>query len=460
MTQPQLKKYEISPTAIETLRSAMRGQILLPGDDGYDGARQLFNAMIDRRPGVIARCAGVADVMRALDFSLTNGLPLSIRCGGHGVPGFAVCEGGVMIDLSEMTSIHVDPVAQTARAEGGVNWGQFDHETEAFNLATTGGVVRTTGIAGLTLAGGHGFLMRKFGLASDNLLSADVITADGRLLKASRSENPDLFWALRGGGGNFGIVTSFEYRLHRVGPVFGGLAAFPFQEARGLLKFYDQFSAEAPDELGIIAVLGTLPNGVKAVVVPACYCGAVERGEEVLRPLRRYAKPLADQIQAMPYTAVQSIIEKANPRGFRNYWKTLYLRELTDEAIGIMTEAYARVPAPYTHVVVYTLGGAVSRVPEHETAVASRDARHVLVLVGMWEDPAEDDIQIQWVRELYTAMLPFSAGGFYPNYDEPAAEQLAAAFGPEKYERLRAIKQKFDPANIFRLNQNIRPAAG
>ncbi len=461
MAQPQAARREIGAQAIDELRSAARGGVLCPGDEGYDAARSVFNSMIDRRPAAIVRCAGVADVRRALDFGVTHDLPVSIRCGGHGVPGFAVCEGGVMIDLSSMAGIRVDPQGRTARAEGGANWGQFDDETQAFGLATTGGLVRSTGIAGLTLAGGHGFLMRKFGLACDNLLSADVVTADGRFLKASASENPDLFWALRGGGGNFGIVTSFEYRLHPVGPILGGLLVYPFREAHGVLKFYDGYSTQAPDELGVIAVLGTLPDGTKAVILPACYAGALDEGERVLRPLRSCAAPLADQIQPMPYTAVQSIIEQSNPRGFRNYWKTLYLRELSDEAIGILTEGYSRVPAPHSHVVVYTLGGAPARVPDDETAVASRDARHALIVIGMWQDPAEDEKQIRWVRELFEAMQPFSAGGFYPNYDaDPSAERLAAAFGSEKYERLRAIKRKYDPGNIFRLNQNIRPAEG
>jgi FAD/FMN-containing dehydrogenase len=359
-----------------------------------------------------------------------------------------------------MASVRVDPVAQTARAEGGTNWGQFDHETQAFGLATTGGLVRTTGIAGLTLAGGHGFLMRRFGLACDNLLSADVITAEGRLIHASQAENPDLFWALRGGGGNFGIVTSFEYRLHSLGPVYGGLLLFPFDQARGLLKFYDQFSADATDELGIVAALGTLPDGTKAVINLACYSGPLDSGEQVLHPLKTSGTPMADQLQAMPYTALQSIVENFNPRGLRNYWKMVYLKELNEDAIAIMTELYARVPAPHSHVVIYTLGGAMSRVPADETAVAYRDARHALIAIGMWDSPAEDEVNIRWVREFAEAMQPFASGGFYPNYDgDVATDHLIEAFGPEKYARLAAVKRAYDPTNIFQLNQNIKPAA-
>ena len=448
----------IGPRDLEHLKSILRGLALGAGDEGYDTARKIHNGMIDRYPAVIARCAGVADVKRSLEFSLDKALPVSIRSGGHGLPGYAVCDGGVMIDLSEMAAVNVDPAAKTARAQAGANWGQFDHETQAFGLATTGGLVRTTGIAGLTLAGGHGFLMRRFGFTCDNLLSADVLTADGHLIKASPDENQDLFWALRGGGGNFGIVTAFEYRLHQVGPVLGGLLLLPFSEARKVLKFYDEFSKTAPDELGVLAALGTLPNGAKAVVSPVCYSGSLDAGEQVLRPLRKFTRPIADQIQPMPYTAVQSIVENFNPRGLRNYWKMVYLKELSEDAIAIMTEMYARVSAPHTHVVIYTLGGAPSRLPPEQTAVSYRDARHAIIALGMWEDTAEDDIQIQWVRDFADAMQPYALEGFYPNYEGDAgADRLVAAFGPEKYNRLAAVKRKYDPANIFRLNQNISP---
>jgi FAD/FMN-containing dehydrogenase len=398
--------------------------------------------------------------MRGLEFALERSLPLSIRCGGHGLPGFAVCERGVMLDMSGMSAVTVYPGARIAEAQGGANWGQFDHETQAFGLACTGGLVRTTGIAGLTLAGGHGFLMRRLGLACDNLISADVLTADGTLLRASAEENADLFWALRGGGGNFGVVTSFRYRLHEVGPVLAGLLLVPYTEAPRMLRFYDEFAAEAPDELGVIAVLGTLPDGTKALVNLACYSGAIEAGEAALRPLREFTTPMADQIQPMPYTAAQSIVENFNPRGMRNYWKMVYLRELSDEAIARMTDLYSRVPAPLTHVVVYTLGGAVSRVPAEQTAVSYRDARHALIAIGMWDHAADDEVNIRWVREFADAMQPFAYGtGFYPNYEDSApAERLAATFGPEKYARLAAIKRRYDPHNLFCLNQNIRPA--
>jgi FAD/FMN-containing dehydrogenase len=449
---------ELSAGDIQTLQSGMRGEVLTPDTAGFHPARSLFNGMIDRRPAVIARCAGVSDVLRALEFGTGKSLPIAIRCGGHSVAGFSVCEGGLMLDLSAMNSVYVDPAAGTARAEGGVNWGQFDVETQAFGLATTGGLVRSTGIGGLTLSGGHGFLMRKFGLACDNLLSANVVTADGRFLTASALENPELFWALRGGGGNFGVVTSFEFRLHRVGPVTGGVIAFPFDQAAQLLKFYDEFSAAAPDELGTLAALATLPNGMRALVNLACYCGSPEDGEKVLAPLRAAAAPLMDQLQTMPYTAIQSIVENFNPRGKRNYWKMVYLNELSAEAIEFMTSHYAANTAPLTHIVIYSFGGAVGRVADEDTAVSHRGARHAAIAIGMWEDAEDDERQIGWVRDFATGMAPFASGGFYPNYDaDSAADRVELAFGSAKYARLAAAKRAFDPANIFRLNQNIQP---
>jgi FAD/FMN-containing dehydrogenase len=363
-----------------------------------------------------------------------------------------------MLDLTPMSSVYVDPAAKTARAEGGVNWGQFDVETQAFGLATTGGLVRSTGVSGLTLSGGHGFLMRKFGLACDNLVSANVVTADGRFLKASSTENPELFWSLRGGGGNFGVVTSFEFCLHEVGPVTGGVAAFPFEEASRLLKFYDEFSGSAPDELGTVAALATLPNGMRAVVNLACYCGSPEAGMKAIAPLRAAATPLMDQMQTMPYTAIQSIVENFNPRGMRNFWKMVYLKELNAEAIEVMVSHYERNTAPLSHIVLYTFGGAVSRIADGDTAVSHRDARHAAIAIGMWNDVEDDARQIGWVRDFASAMQPFASGGFYPNYDaETAADRVELAFGPEKYARLAAAKHQYDPSNVFRLNQNIRP---
>ena len=457
-TRTAARHAEASDKAVADFKATLRGQLLRAGDDGYEAARKIHNGMIDRRPAMIGRCAGAADVIASVKFARDNHVLLSVRGGGHGVPGFAICDGGLMIDLSRMKSIRVDPAQRTARAEGGVTWGDFDQETQAFGLATTGGVARPTGIAGLTLGGGHGFLMRKHGLACDNLLSADVVTADGLLLRASATENPDLFWGLRGGGGNFGVVTSFEYRLHSVGTVLGGLVIYPMNQAKGFLRLYHEFASAAPDELGCLAVLATLPDGTKAAVALLGYIGSIEEGERRLRPLRSFGPPLADQVGPMPYTALQSIVENFNPPGLRNYWKTHYLKELTDDAIDVMVERYASVPAAHSHVVLYALGGAVSRVGRDHTAVEYRDARHAFIVVGMWADATEDDKNIAWVREFWSAMQPFSSEGFYVNYEADAAlERITAAYGPEKYRRLVGLKNKYDPANVFRLNQNIQP---
>ncbi len=444
----------------EILRSSVRGQILRPGDREYDEIRSIHNGMIDRRPALIVRCSGAADVAQCIRAAREGDLLLSIRGGGHGVPGFAVCDGGLMIDLSAANGVRVDAARRTARAQAGVTWGDFDHESHLYGLATTGGVMRTTGIAGLTLAGGHGLLMRKYGLACDNLLSADLVTADARTLTASTQENPDLFWGLRGGGGNFGVVTSFEYQLHPVDKVLGGMLIYPMNHARSILKSYDEFVSTAPDELGCAAVLATLPDGTKAVGFLLAYHGPLARAEEAIRPLRGLGTPLMDEVTIMPYTAVQSITENFNPRGLRNYWKTSYLGTVSEEAIDTMVAYHSTVPSRFTHQVIYTLGGAVSRISDDATAVAYRDARHAYVIVGMWDDAARDDEQVSYVRKLWHAMQPFSSGGFYPNYEAAAAPgQLKSAFGSAKFERLLSLKRKYDPDNFFRLNQNINPAA-
>jgi len=450
----------LGETVIKDFKDSLRGSLLLPGDQEYDDSRNIHNGMIDNKPGMIARCAGAADVINAIKLAREHDLLLSVHGGGHGVPGFAVCEGGLMIDLSGMKSMRVDPENQTARAEGGVTWGEFDHETQAFGLATTGGVARPTGIAGLTLAGGHGFLMRKYGLACDNLLSADLVTAGGQLLKISGNENEDLFWGIRGGGGNFGIVTSFEYQLHQVGPMLGGLVIYPMDQSGSLLKFYHEFMSTAPDELGALAILATLPDGTKAVIFLVGYNGSIEEGERVLRPLRTFATPIKDEIGPIPYTALQSIVENFNPSGLRNFWKTSYLKELSEDAIDTMVDAYASAPAPYSHTILYSLGGAVSLVDNDETAVAFRDARHAFLIVGMWDDPAADNENTRWVRDHWNAMQPYSSEGLYMNYETDITDQkVRAAYGPEKYEKLLLLKKKYDPENLFRLNQNIKPTA-
>lgn len=452
-------KNSIAPSrAVEALMASVRGQVFRAEDPAYDDVRKIHNGMIDRKPAIIVRCAGAADVVQCVRVARENGMVVSIRGGGHSVAGFAVCDGGLMIDLSAAKGVRVDAAKQTARAQAGATWGDFDHETHAYRLATTGGVVRSTGIAGLTLAGGHGLLMRKYGLACDNLVSVDLVTADANLLTASAQENPELFWGLRGGGGNFGVVTSFEYQLHPVSTVLGGLLIYPLDHARSILKSYDEFVGTAPDELGCVVVLATLPDGRKAVGFLLAYHGPLERGEDVIRPLRSFGGLLADEVTVMPYPAIQSIAENFNPHGLRNYWKTAYLGTLSEDAINIMAEYHARVPSPLTHQVLYPLGGAVGRVGKDDTAVACRDARHVFIVIGMWDDASRDEQQVSYVRELWRALQPYSSGGYYPNYEsDVAAGQIKSAFGPKKYERLLSVKKKYDPDNFFRLNQNISP---
>jgi hypothetical protein len=449
----------VTTTVIEQLKGRLRGDLLCPDDAHYDSARTIHNGMIDRHPALIVRCAGVADVLEAVTFARSHHLVVAVRGGGHGVPGFAVCDGGVMIDLSRMKAVRVDPVHRTARAEGGATWGDFDHETQAFGLATTGGIARPTGIAGLTLGGGHGYLMRTYGLACDNLLSVDVVTADGRLLTASATEHADLFWAVRGGGGNFGVVTAFEYQLYPVSQLLGGLLVYPITHAKDVFRFYRDFTRTAPEALGSLCNLATLPDGTPAAVILLAYNGSIEDGESLLRPLRACAPLLADQVASLPYTALQSIVENFNPPGLRNYWKSNYLQDLSDGAIEVLVDHYRTVPAPHTHVVIEHLGGAVSRVGADATAVDHREALYNFLIVGMWADAAMDTQVIGWVRELWGALQPFSSGGLYVNYEaEHDISRVQAAYSPTKYARLVAVKTTYDPTNLFRLNQNILPA--
>jgi FAD/FMN-containing dehydrogenase len=447
---------------VEEFRGNLRGRLLLAVDDGYDSARKIWNGMIDRRPALIARCAAAADVVRCVDFARENDLVVAVRGGGHNIAGNAVCDGGLVIDLTGTKTVRVDPARRTARADAGVTWGEFDHETQAFGLATPGGQVSTTGIAGLTLGGGWGWLARKYGLASDNLLSVDIVTADGKLRTASATENTDLFWGVRGGGGNFGVVTSFEYRLHEVGPVVGGFVFYPFAMAREVLQRYRELTHAAPDELAVDAVLLTLPDGTKVAGIAACYCGPVAEGERLLRPLKTFGTPLVDQLGPTSYTAVQTMLDASYPSGIQHYWKSSFLQDIGDKAIDTMIAQCTTLPSPMCHgLLEYQLGGAMGRVDRAATAFAARDAQHAFVSLGVCVDPAEAKRCAQWAREFWEAMQPFSTGGVYVNYlgrevDE-GAERVRAAYGAEKYQRLLALKEKYDPTNLFRLNQNIRP---
>lgn len=435
-----------------------QGDFIRPGDPQYDEARKVFNGMIDRRPALIARCACVADVIAAVKHARESNLPVAVRGGGHSVTGNALCDDGLVIDLSAMKRVRVDPANRTARAEGGATWGDFDKETQAFGLATTGGIVPSTGIAGLTLGGGIGYLNRKYGLCCDNLLSAEVVTADGRLLRASADENEDLFWALRGGGGNFGVVTSFEYRTHAVGPVLAGEVVYPLHEAKRVLRFYREWSAAAPDEVRADATLLSGPQG-PALGLILCYCGAIEEGEKALRPMRSCGSPLADSVAPVPYATVQNLLTEVFQPGWLHYWKSGFVQVLSDEAIEALVDFFAaNVPGFFGAIAIEHLGGAVSGVGPQDTAFVHRDAQHSLLVLRMWQDPADSQENIDWARRCYRTAEPFLKPGVYVNYLGNEGEaRVRAAYGVN-YERLRVVKNKYDPTNFFRLNQNIKPA--
>jgi FAD/FMN-containing dehydrogenase len=447
--------------AIQALRSSMRGVLLQPEHEGYDEARQLWNAMIDRRPALIARCAGPSDVMAAVKFARDHHVLVSVRSGGHNVTGIAVCDGGLMIDLSQMRSIRVDPIKRTARAEGGVKWLDFDHETQAFGLATTGGTASDTGIAGLTLGGGIGWLGGTYGLVSDNLIAVDIVTAEGQLLRASSTEHADLFWGVRGGGGNFGVVTSFEYQLHAVGPtVLGGMVVHPFTRAKDVFTFYSEFSRSVPDELVTACGLLTSPDGHPAVAIAVCYNGPLEAGEEVLRPLRAFGPPVADHIQPMPYTQVQRMFDETWGIGRQYYIQAPWFKAISGAAIDILVAHFADVTSPQSLAVFFQKNGAMSRGPHDRTAFGHRDAQYALVIASIWLEPGNAEPHMRWARHLSEAIAPYTAGGDYINdlglAAEEGIERIKAGYGAN-YERLVVVKNRYDPSNFFYHNANIKP---
>lgn len=439
------------------------GDLLLPDGDGYDEARRIHNGMIDKRPRLIARCHGVADVVAAVNLGREEGVELSVRGGGHNPAGNAVTDGGLMIDLSQLKGIHVDPVRRNARAQGGVTWGELNRETQLHGLAVTGGTISTTGIAGLTLGGGLGLTMGKLGLATDNLLSAEIVTADGRVRTASSTENADLFWAIRGGGGNFGVVTSFEYRLHPVGPtVIGGVVVHPYSAAVGLLRLFRDLTATASDDLSLFAGLMQTPDGSgeKLCGLVLCHLGSHEQAALELESVRSFGSPLDVQLGPTPYTVVNTLVDGAFPRGALNYWKSSFLRELSDTAIEILVECFAACPSMMSVMAIEHLHGEVTRVPVEATAVPHRSTAYNLVIPSLWSDPAETEANIAWTRETMEAMSPFFADARYVNYldHDDGGNPVRSAYGPN-YERLAELKAKYDPENLFRLNQNIPPAA-
>jgi len=456
----------MSGMTIEHLRERAHGTVIEPGDDGYDEARAVYNAMIDRRPRVVVQCTDAGDVMAAVDFARQNGLDLAVRGGGHSVPGFGTVDDGVVADLSGMRGVRVDPAARTARAEGGATWSDFNHATGAFGLATTGGIISTTGVGGLTLGGGIGYLTRGHGLSCDNLLSADVVTADGQMVRASELDNQDLFWAIRGGGGNFGVVTSFELRLHPVATVYGGVRFFELDEVANVLRFYREFIADAPPELGAFPAFQIAPplpfipedrHGDTLIAMVACWSGAPEKGERALEPIRKVAPIVAEFVDTMPYAAINSLFDALVPPGLQHYWKANFVTELTDKAIQAHVEHGPKVPAVNSTVHIYPINGASHDVAPDATAFAYRDANFATVIAGMWPDPADNEANIGWVRSYYDATAPESEEGGYINFMSGDDQERIRANYRGNYDRLVDVKRKYDPDNLFHLNQNIRP---
>jgi FAD/FMN-containing dehydrogenase len=454
---------------IAALAADFRGEIISPGDAGYDEARRVWNSMIDKYPALIARCTGTADVAAAVKWARGSALPVAVRGGGHNVAGNAVNDGGFVIDLSPMKGIFVDPAKRTARAQPGVNWGELDHETQLFGLATPGGEVSMTGIAGYTLTGGMGQLQRKWGLACDNLLSAEVVLSDGAVVVANTLDHPDLYWAIRGGGGNFGIVTSFEFGLHPLGPeVFGAAVLYPFAEAPGIIRAWRDFTERAPDETTTQLLVWSLPplpdlpealHGAPVVGVAGLFAGSVEESERALQPLRGWSEPIVDFSGVSTYTESQSSFDAFFPETQRYYWKSLYLDALDDDLIDASIAILGDRPSPQTLIVVRHLGGAVGRVPVEATAYPHRRALYNLSIDATWDDPADDERMIAWVRHAWQALRDRTGGGVYLNFAGLGEENddLARAGYGANYDRLRQIKAKFDPDNMFQGNINIRP---
>jgi len=434
-------------------------QYLRPGQTGYDDARRIWNGMIDRKPALIARCATTGDVTAAVRLARERDLLVSVRGGGHNVAGSAVCDSGLMIDLSPMKGIEVNPSEQIATAQPGLLWGEFDRATTAFGLATTGGQVSHTGIAGLTLGGGLGYMMGLHGATSDNLLSAEVVRADGEVVAASAHQNTDLFWALRGGGGNFGIVTSFRYRLHPIGPVTAGLLIHPQERAAEVLSFYRNYLPGTPDCLDTSCVFLNTPDGLHALAIVVVFFGTMADSDSTLRPLRNFGPPLADLIAEMPYTQAQQLADQLVPTGNRYYWKANFLDTISDGLIEVLRERALLSPSPHSMILLFELKGEIQRRPRDGSAFDHRDDNFELSIIANWTEPAADAANITWATETWLAVQPFVKKGVYVNHltgDEPA-ERIRAAYGPGKYERLRQVKRKFDPTNFFRMNQNIAP---
>ena len=462
-----------APTAFAELSRSFRGELLLPTTPGYDTARTIWNGAVDRRPAIVARCTGVADVVAAVRSAREHDLEIAIRGGGHNVAGTAVCDDGIVIDLSTMRAVWVDPVGRSAWVQGGALWSDVDHETQAHGLATTGGIVGHTGVAGLTLGGGIGFLMRKHGLAVDNLLEAEVVTAEGSIVRASGDEHPDLFWALRGGGGNFGVVTSFRFALHPVGPsVMAGPVFWAAEDTVELLRFYRDFAADAPDELGSVVRLGTVPplqvipedlHRRPAIAVICCYTGAVEEGERAVRPLRRFGRPLVDLLEPSSYAAFQCGFDDTVLHGWHYYWKATNVARLSDAAIDVIADHAYAAGSSRSYAAMFHMGGAVARVPHDATAYAARDVAHNIVIDAVWLPAEAEELAVAetaWARRFLEALRPHCSGGVYVNFldSDDDASRVREAYGDQNFGRLADVKATYDAANAFRHNKNIQPS--
>lgn len=460
----------LSKSAIENFRTALHGRLIQPEDNEYDEARKVWNGLIDKHPAMIAVCMDEIDVVHAVNFARSNNMLVAVRGGGHNVAGFGSCDDGIVIDLSGMKDIAVDTASQTVRAQGGVTWGEFDKVTQTHALSTTGGLVTTTGIGGFTLGGGFGWLVRKYGLTIDNLMEVEMVMADGTRLTANEKENPDLFWGVRGGGGNFGIVTTFTYRLYPVGPnVYGGAVFYPVSKARDLLRFYREWSKTEPDELtSMIAFLTAPPapfipqplQGTSMIALALCYSGALDDAEKVIKPLRDFAQPSVDLLGPIPYVALQGMFDATVPKGILSYWRAEYINKLEDSAIDILVEQAGKMITPFAQVHVHHMEGAVGRIKVDTTAFGHREAPFILNVIGMWMDAAETEKQIAWVRGFSQAVRSYSTGFSYLNFmGEEGQDRIKSAYGEEKFDRLVWLKNKYDPNNFFRVNQNIKPTA-
>ena len=453
--------------ATQKLKGKVKGQVVLPSDPNYDEVRKIWNAMIDRRPAVIVQCAKADDIPHALEFARLNGLEVSIRGAGHNIAGNALCEGGLMIDLSTMKNVRVDVTNRRAFVEPGATLADFDEAVQKHGLATPMGINSTTGVSGLTLGGGFGWLTRKYGMTVDNLVSAEVIIADGKKIRASENENADLFWAIRGGGGNFGIVTQFEFKLHPVGPqILAGLIVFPLKQAKQVLRQYREFVESAPEELSVWVVLRQAPplpflakevHGKPVVVLAICHVGDIAEGEKLTKPLRRFGEVQGEHIGAQPYVQWQKAFDPLLTPGARNYWKSHNFTELRDEALDAMIEFANKLPSSQCEIFIGLISGAANRIPAQAMAYAHRDARFVLNVHGRWDEAAQDETGIAWARAFFKASAPYASAGAYVNFmTDDEGDRVVAAYGAN-YARLAQIKQRYDPNNVFHLNQNIKP---